>query len=79
VATPAAVRGIEGVAGEHYCTADTDEAFAAAVSGLLDDRERAREMAKRARALVVSRYTWERAAQDFESELQHAVQKGRAA
>jgi polysaccharide biosynthesis protein PslH len=79
VATPAAVRGIEGTPQEHFGVADSPEAFAAEVVALLEDRERAAAMAQRARALVLSQYTWERAALDFENELRGAVQNGRAA
>ena len=78
VATLAAVRGIEGQAGEHFCSADSVETFAAEVVRLLEDPARAAAIATRARALVTARYTWERAAQDFESELEQAIRNGDA-
>lgn len=78
VATSAAVRGIEGNAGEHFCSADSVEAFADEVVCLLEDRGRAARIAENARTLVQVRYTWDRAAQDFENELQHAIRNGDA-
>ncbi|HET9888051.1 MAG TPA: TIGR03087 family PEP-CTERM/XrtA system glycosyltransferase [bacterium] len=78
VATPAALRGIEGTAGEHYCSAATPQEFVNEVVGLLEDRERAAEMGERAGALVRARYTWEGAAQEFENELQYAIQNASA-
>jgi sugar transferase (PEP-CTERM/EpsH1 system associated) len=78
VATPAALRGIEGTVGEHYRSAATPQEFVNEVVGLLEDRERAAVMGERARALVSARYTWEGAAQEFENELQHAMQSAAA-
>jgi sugar transferase (PEP-CTERM/EpsH1 system associated) len=76
VATPAAVRGIQGKAGEHYCIADSAQRFAGEVIRLLEEPARAAAIARQARALVAARYTWESAAQEFENELEHAIQNG---
>lgn len=53
--------GVEGIAvedGVHLLKADTPEAFARTVTGLLGDRERAAELGARARNLVLERYSW---------------------
>jgi sugar transferase (PEP-CTERM/EpsH1 system associated) len=73
VATPAAVRGIEGNAGEHYLVGQGDEELADAAVGLLENRAEGRAMAARARTLVESRYSWDQAARAFETILEDAV------
>jgi sugar transferase (PEP-CTERM/EpsH1 system associated) len=73
VATPAALRGIEGSPGEHYCSAATPQEFVDEVVRLLEDRGRAAAMGERARAFVTARYTWESSAQEYEKELQYAI------
>jgi sugar transferase (PEP-CTERM/EpsH1 system associated) len=72
VATPAAVRGIEGTAGEHYLIGRGDEELAAAAADLLENRAQCEAIAVRARALVEARYSWDTTAERFESILEAA-------
>jgi polysaccharide biosynthesis protein PslH len=59
VGTTSATQGIEGGAGDAYLVADTVEAQANAICTLLADPARARELARRGRALVEAQYDWE--------------------
>ncbi len=65
VATSVGAAGIEASDGEQLLLADGGEAFADAVVALLGDRERAAEIARRGRALVVERYSWDAAAESM--------------
>jgi glycosyltransferase involved in cell wall biosynthesis len=59
VGTTSATQGIEGGAGDAYLVADTVEAQANAICALLAEPAKARELARRGRALVEARYDWE--------------------
>jgi sugar transferase (PEP-CTERM/EpsH1 system associated) len=59
VGTTSATQGIDGGAGDAYLVADSVEAQANAICGLLEDPSRAREIAKRGRALVEAHYDWD--------------------
>lgn len=73
VATRAALRSIEGKAGEHFAAADEPEEFAEAIASFVERPEEADAVAERARALVRERYSWERKARDYEEVLEEAV------
>lgn len=60
VVTPLASEGIDIVDGEHVVVAKAGEDFAEAVTRLLSDSERRRSLGTKSRALVSSKYTWER-------------------
>jgi glycosyltransferase involved in cell wall biosynthesis len=59
VASPAAFEGIEAEPGRHLLVADTAEAQAGAIAGLLGDRERAEAMGQAARRRMEQAYRWE--------------------
>lgn len=59
VASMAAATGIDAVPGEHLRVADTAEAMADAVAGLLDDPAAATRMGMAAREQMLARYGWE--------------------
>ncbi len=59
VGTTSATQGVEGRRDEHYLVADTAEAQAEAIQGLLADPERARTLGARGRRFVEERYDWE--------------------
>lgn len=59
VASPVAVRGIEGKPGTHYVVASNSEETAAAVVDLLGNPTRRRSIGTAARDLVCQRYRWE--------------------
>ncbi|HET9638867.1 MAG TPA: glycosyltransferase [Allosphingosinicella sp.] len=59
VASPAAFEGIEAEPGRHLLVAGTAEAQAEAISGLLDDPERAQALGRAARLRMEQAYRWE--------------------
>jgi sugar transferase (PEP-CTERM/EpsH1 system associated) len=59
VASPAAFEGIEAEPGRHLFVAETGEAQAAAISGLLDDPQRAQGLGQAARRRMEQAYRWE--------------------
>lgn len=59
VASPAAFEGIEAEPGRHLLVADSAEAQAEAIAGLLGDPERARALGRAARRRVEQAYRWE--------------------
>jgi glycosyltransferase involved in cell wall biosynthesis len=59
VCTRMALEGLELRDGEHVVVAETDDALAAGVSGLLGDPERGAAMARRARQEVEARHSWD--------------------
>jgi glycosyltransferase involved in cell wall biosynthesis len=59
VASPAAFEGIEAEPGRHLIVAETAEAQAQALSALLGDPERARELGQAARRRMEQAYRWE--------------------
>jgi len=67
VATPRATHGLEVRPGEHVLVAEDAPGLAAAAVDLLRDPERARRMARAARALVERRYRWEDSAAGVEA------------
>ena len=74
VATTLGVEGMPRVQpGRDAVVADAPDAFAGAVSDLLQDDVRAAEMGRRARALVVEHYGWAARAAEFEALLRAAV------
>jgi glycosyltransferase involved in cell wall biosynthesis len=61
VGTTLSLQGIAGGQdGEHFIVADSPERMAEKIVDLLRHRDPARELGKRARALVEEMYTWER-------------------
>jgi glycosyltransferase involved in cell wall biosynthesis len=66
VATPRAVEGLEAVPGEHFVLATTEDEIVKAVSELLNDPFKRRELAQRARAWASTNLTWDRPVADFE-------------
>ena len=58
VTTPAGLSGIDAEPGRHLLVAEVTEGLAAQIAGLLEDRERARDIGEAARAHVVRRYGW---------------------
>jgi len=60
VGTTGATQGVEGEPGRHFLVADDEDAFHAALKGLLDAPEEARALGARARAFVEERFDWER-------------------
>lgn len=62
VATRVCAQGMQATPGEHLMVADDPEAFAEAVSGLLQDSALAERLARNARQLVERDYTWEQSA-----------------
>ncbi len=59
VATSMGLEGIDGLApGVHALVADAPARFAAHITTLLDDQDRARRLGDAGRALVVERYDW---------------------
>jgi glycosyltransferase involved in cell wall biosynthesis len=73
VSSPAAVRGIDGRAGEHFLVAETPAEWTEAVAGLLAEPEAAAELRGRAARLVRERYSWDRSAEAYEEVLAEAV------
>jgi glycosyltransferase involved in cell wall biosynthesis len=59
VASPSAFEGIEAEPGRHLIVADEAEAQAEAISGLLDDPERAAAMGRAARLRMEQAYRWD--------------------
>jgi sugar transferase (PEP-CTERM/EpsH1 system associated) len=59
VASPAAFEGIEAEPGRHLFVAETAEAQAEAISGLLDDPQRARVLGQAARRRMEQVYRWD--------------------
>jgi glycosyltransferase involved in cell wall biosynthesis len=66
VATSRAVEGLEAVPGEHFVLATTEDEIVNAVSELLSDPPRRRELAQRARAWASANLTWDRPVAEFE-------------
>ncbi len=66
VTTSLGLAGIDARSDEEAMVADTPGDFAAAVVRLLSDREAAGRLARRARDLVATRYTWEHSVKALE-------------
>ena len=63
VSTSLGIEAIEGEPGKHFIVADEPALFARSILDLLDDAKRADTMAREARKLVESRYSWRSAGQ----------------
>jgi len=66
VATPRAVEGVDASPGEHFVLASTEEEFVDALTVLLRDPDRRRELAVRARAWAVENLSVEQSVGGFE-------------
>jgi glycosyltransferase involved in cell wall biosynthesis len=69
VSTTIGCQGIEARDGEHLLIADTPDAFADRVVGLLRSATRRHEIATRARALIEQEYAWTKIVDDLEPKL----------
>lgn len=76
VATPIAVRGIGGQDGQHYVTAADSAEIAAAVTRLLTDPERRREIGEAGRSLILERFTWDPIGERLLDELDSLLHTG---
>lgn len=68
VTTRIGAEGIEGEGGVHYLEADSPGDFAAAITRLLSNESLSKDIGRRARQLIESRYTW-----DHAGSILHAV------
>lgn len=75
VSTSLGVEGLPVEEGRHYWRGDDPEAFAAAVTGLLDDPSKAAELAANARKLVEHNFSASRVAAVFESICAEAMRE----
>lgn len=66
VASSRAAAGVDALPGEHLLVADSAEAFAAAVVGLITDAEQRRRLSAAGRARVEEIYTWPAAMARFD-------------
>lgn len=73
VTTPAVASALAVTPGEHLVVAEGAAALAEAVVTLLQDRARARRMARAARALVERRYRWADSARGVEAAWERAL------
>jgi glycosyltransferase involved in cell wall biosynthesis len=71
--TSVAVEGLEVQPGRHCLVAEDARELGRALSELLDDPERARQMGAAARALVSKRYTWDAVAPRFLGVVEEAT------
>ena len=74
VSTTIGAEGLPVIPGEHILLADTADAFAAEVIGLLDNPERRKAIAESSHALVNQRFRSELVAQQFEEICRKALQ-----
>jgi glycosyltransferase involved in cell wall biosynthesis len=65
VSTTIGAEGLPVTDGAELVLADTPESFAAAVVGVLQDKHRANELAKRAASLVRAEFGWQKVAERF--------------
>lgn len=73
VLTFAAATGIDGQDQEHFCVADTADAFATQVNALVRDHQLRLRIGKAARSLVESEYDWETRLQPMLELLQNML------
>lgn len=69
VITSIANEGIGARANEHVLVADDPGAFAEAVVGLLQDRDRAQTLGREARRFIVENWSWQKHFDELEAEL----------
>jgi len=79
VCTPVGFKGLGIESGTGAIMCSSDDAFANAVNHLLDHPEQGREIGKKGRALVETRFDWDIIALQLESYLQQVAQNGRPA
>jgi len=79
VVTPHSLGGLEAEHGKHLLVASTAEDFAAAVERLMSDEALRARIAREARALVESRYTWEHSVAAMEDVYRLAIEDRRGA
>lgn len=77
VATSVGCEGIDAKHGEHLYVADTREAFAEQVAGLMSSQEERHRLGLAARGLVESKYSWSRIAERLEEVLLGVVEEFR--
>lgn len=70
VSTSLGAQGITATHGKEILIADDPRAFSEAVCSLLENASKAQSIAKQARALVESRYSWSRIGETFNSFLE---------
>jgi glycosyltransferase involved in cell wall biosynthesis len=73
VSTSVGAEGLPLVPGEHFLQADAALDFAGAVVALLRDPERRKILGASGRKLVEERYSWRRAAREFESRCREVM------
>ncbi len=67
VSTTVGAEGLPTIDGQHLLLADSPDAFASAVIGLLSDDARREHLERQARTLVAERYDWAAAAEQLEA------------
>jgi len=77
VVTPHSLGGLDAEHGRHLLVASTAEEFAAAAERLMGDEALRARLAREARALVESRYTWERSVSEMEAVYRLAIEDRR--
>jgi sugar transferase (PEP-CTERM/EpsH1 system associated) len=78
VTTSIGCEGLDVIHGEHLLVADGPDAFAQASTRLLENASLRAELGRNGRALVETRYSWDRAAATLEGLLSELVQQRRA-
>lgn len=73
VSTRLGAEGLPLVSGEHFVAADEPEDFARAVVELIRRPERRRALEEAGRKLVEERYSWDRAAREFELHCEEVI------
>lgn len=79
VGTTCATQGVEGEPGRDFLVADDAAAFAAAVVGLLEERDSASELGAAGRRFVAEHYDWERTLAPLDEILAQCARRGRVA
>lgn len=73
VGTPLAYEGLEVVSGEHVVAASEACGLAESIIDLLSNEEKRRELGRKARKLVETKYSWQSAADRLDSLLENVV------
>lgn len=79
VATSLSAAGLDAINGQHLLVADDARAMAEAIARLIADSELSMRLARNARTLVETRYSWERSASELERIWLSVVSAGAAA